>query len=55
MVESHLHGGRQDLGNDPSALKYGISITDACMSWEETEEMLTQAHKTLAAVPVAQS
>ena len=49
MVESHLLGGRQDLSDDPSILKYGISITDACMSWPETEEMLTQAHKTLTA------
>ncbi len=55
MVESHLYGGRQDLESDPSTLQYGISITDACMSWTETEEMLLQAHTTLATSAVAQS
>ena len=53
MVESHLFGGRQDLGDDPSQLQYGISITDACMGWEETATLLTEAHETLAAEPVA--
>lgn len=44
MVESHLEEGRQDL---PSAaelsgkeLRYGQSITDACMSWAQSEEEL---------------
>lgn len=39
MIESNLLGGRQDLG-DPNALVYGMSVTDACMSWEETEVIL---------------
>ena len=53
MAESHLFGGRQDLGDDPSHLQYGVSITDACMDWEETAAMLTEAHETLAVEPVA--
>lgn len=40
MLESNLLAGAQPLGTDPSALQYGVSITDACMSWEMTEEML---------------
>jgi len=40
MLESNIHGGAQPLGNDRSALQYGISITDACMSWDMTEELL---------------
>ncbi|MDR2513400.1 MAG: 3-deoxy-7-phosphoheptulonate synthase [Puniceicoccales bacterium] len=43
MLESHLHEGRQNLGNDPSSLKYGVSITDSCISWETTEELLIKA------------
>ena len=41
MVESNLAPGKQDLGDDPSQLNYGVSITDACIGWEETEELLT--------------
>ncbi|MCY4582608.1 MAG: 3-deoxy-7-phosphoheptulonate synthase [Chloroflexi bacterium] len=53
MAESHLFGGRQDLGDDPSQLQYGVSITDACMDWEETAAMLTEAHRALTPEPVA--
>jgi 3-deoxy-7-phosphoheptulonate synthase len=40
MVESHLKGGRQDLipGRE---LVYGMSITDACLGWEETTQLLS--------------
>ena len=41
MLESNLHEGRQDLGKGP--LRYGVSITDACISWEATETLLVQA------------
>jgi 3-deoxy-7-phosphoheptulonate synthase len=40
MLESHLVEGRQDLGNDPSKLTYGQSITDACIAWEATVPVL---------------
>jgi len=39
MVESHIHEGRQDLV-DGKTLKYGQSITDACIGWEDTEVVL---------------
>jgi 3-deoxy-7-phosphoheptulonate synthase len=35
MMESFLVDGRQDL-TDPAALRYGQSITDACMGWDMT-------------------
>ena len=41
MVESNLEAGKQDLCEDPSQLKHGVSITDACIGWEETQELLT--------------
>jgi 3-deoxy-7-phosphoheptulonate synthase len=47
MLESHLNEGNQSLGN-PSDLKYGVSITDACINWATTEELLREAHATLS-------
>jgi 3-deoxy-7-phosphoheptulonate synthase len=41
MLESHLVGGRQDLKPD-QPLTYGQSITDACMSWADTEPLLRE-------------
>ena len=41
MVESHLHGGRQDLVPGKS-LRYGQSITDACIDWDSTVGVLDQ-------------
>ena len=40
MVESNLVEGSQKLGDDPSALVYGQSVTDSCISWPSTEEVL---------------
>jgi len=41
MIESHINQGRQDVPVEgPSALKYGVSITDACVEWARTVEML---------------
>ena len=44
MLESHLNPGNQKVTGDLSALKYGVSITDACIGWEETVELVTWAH-----------
>ena len=41
MIESHLVAGRQDLVPGEE-LTYGLSITDACVSWETTEQMLEE-------------
>jgi 3-deoxy-7-phosphoheptulonate synthase len=37
MLESFLKPGKQSLGT-PESLEYGVSITDSCIGWEETEE-----------------
>ncbi len=47
MLESNIHEGNQKLTGDLSALKYGVSITDACISWEQTEKMLLNAYDRL--------
>ena len=39
MVESHLKAGRQDLVPG-KPLVYGQSITDGCISWEDTHKLL---------------
>lgn len=39
MIESHLLAGRQDLRTN-AVLTYGQSITDACIGWEESVEIL---------------
>jgi 3-deoxy-7-phosphoheptulonate synthase len=40
MVESHLQEGNQPFPEKPAGLRYGVSITDACISWEATERIL---------------
>jgi len=37
MLESHLLAGKQSIGGE---LEYGISVTDACIGWEETEMLI---------------
>ena len=48
MLESNLVEGQQSLGDDPSTLKYGVSVTDGCISIEETAELLRSACANLA-------
>ena len=43
MIESNINPGSQNLGNDPKDLAYGVSITDACVGWDKTEEMILWA------------
>lgn len=56
MVESHLQGGAQKFNagqDDPAGLEYGKSITDACIGWDqslEVLEVLSQAVTARAAV-----
>lgn len=40
MIESHLELGAQSLGSDPASLRYGVSITDACLDWDATAALL---------------
>ncbi|BDG01126.1 3-deoxy-7-phosphoheptulonate synthase [Anaeromyxobacter oryzae] len=48
MVESFIGAGSQPiLPPDKSQLKYGVSVTDACVSWETTEEMIRSAREIL--------
>ena len=42
MIESNLEEGNQKLTDDLSALKYGQSVTDACVDWADTELILDE-------------
>ena len=46
MLESHLQEGRQNIpANGLAGLQYGVSVTDACMGWKQTESLLRWAAK----------
>jgi 3-deoxy-7-phosphoheptulonate synthase len=47
MVESHLGWGNQSIPKDLADLKYGVSITDACIDWEATEKAVLSMHAKL--------
>ena len=47
MIESNLFAGKQTWMQGVP-LKYGVSITDSCIGWEETEHMLLAAAALLA-------
>jgi len=47
MVESYLNEGSQPFPKNPSDLKYGVSITDACLGWDVTERMLRWGYEVL--------
>jgi 3-deoxy-7-phosphoheptulonate synthase len=47
MLESNLEAGSQPIPEDRSRLRYGVSVTDACIDWRTTEELLRRAHNTL--------
>jgi 3-deoxy-7-phosphoheptulonate synthase len=49
MIESNLHEGSQPFPKPVKELRYGVSITDACVSWETTERMLRWGYEELTA------
>ena len=42
MIESHLHDGRQELRARRARCDYGVSITDACLGWTQTQPVLEE-------------
>lgn len=49
MLESNLQAGSQPVIADRSKLAYGVSITDGCIGWDETESLVLEAHARLGA------
>jgi 3-deoxy-7-phosphoheptulonate synthase len=50
MLESHLNEGNQKLLPDRDQMAYGVSVTDACINWQTTEELLHQSYLALKTV-----
>ena len=50
MLESHLKAGNQSIPKDLSKLEYGMSITDPCIDWQTTENLLLKLHQSLQSV-----
>lgn len=44
LLESFLESGRQDIGPN---LRYGVSVTDACMGWKKTEQLILETFEML--------
>ncbi|KOP23919.1 phospho-2-dehydro-3-deoxyheptonate aldolase [Hapalosiphon sp. MRB220] len=47
MLESNLYEGNQVIPNKEQQLKYGVSVTDGCIGWNETEEIISAAYRQL--------
>ncbi|MEN3752252.1 3-deoxy-7-phosphoheptulonate synthase AroF [Mangrovibacter yixingensis] len=47
MIESNLFEGNQSSEQPRNEMKYGVSVTDACISWETTEALLCNIHEDL--------
>jgi len=48
MIESNLEAGSQPFPRPKAELKYGVSITDGCIGWAETEALVRETHAALA-------
>lgn len=47
MIESNLYDGNQPIPKIKADLKYGVSITDGCVGWENTERMILDSYDSL--------
>ncbi len=48
MLESHINAGNQSSELPREQLKYGVSVTDACIDWESTDTLLRKTYADLA-------
>ena len=50
MLESNINAGNQPIPENLSQLRYGVSVTDACIDWEMTEKLLREMREKLRTV-----
>ena len=50
MLESNLAAGNQSIPDDPGQLRYGVSVTDACIDWDTTADIVRRARAELRSV-----
>ncbi|WP_337076247.1 3-deoxy-7-phosphoheptulonate synthase [Aeromonas dhakensis] len=55
MLESNLFEGNQSSEQPKCEMRYGVSITDACIDWETTDALLARCHSQLAAPLLARN
>ena len=55
MLESNLFEGNQSSEQPKCEMRYGVSITDACIDWETTDALLARCHSQLAAPLLART
>lgn len=48
LLESYLFSGNQEMPQSSFPLRYGISLTDPCLDWESTADLLHKAHAELS-------
>jgi len=48
MIESNIAAGSQAFPQPKAQLRYGVSITDACIDWPTTENLVREIHQALA-------
>jgi len=48
MLESHIHEGNQSSSIPKDQLRYGVSVTDACINWQDTEQLLVAGAKQIS-------
>ncbi len=51
MLESSLEKGAQVMNKEAHNLRYGVSITDPCLDWPTTAELIEEAHFAWKAAP----
>ena len=55
MIESNLEEGNQPIPDDLEEIRPGVSVTDACISWETTESVLRNFAKEVSVALKARS
>ena len=50
MLESNINAGNQSFSDDLNALDYGVSITDACIDWQTTAQLLEKLDSKLSSL-----
>jgi len=48
MLESNLFSGNQKILDNQNEMKYGVSVTDGCIDWEETQSILRRLAETIS-------
>lgn len=47
ILESHINSGSQPIQSNPALLKYAVSLTDPCLDWSTTEQLIRWGHALL--------